>query len=340
VALVVGLVLVVGLAAAAAYGGWAAWTYYSRGYVYHAPSPGQEVTVTIPEGASLATIAQILQDDHVVLRARAFKSRAEADGYDKRFQPGTFQLRQYAPYREIVDRLLAGNASDTVKVTIPEGLTVRETADVVAAKVESFPYQDYLDLTLRHPVDVDVAGMTPGTKLEGVLFPARYEFPPVRTAQDLLDTQVGLFKQAMARVDMARAAKAHLTEYDVLIIASLIEREVQVPAERKLVAAVVWNRLRRDMPLQIDATIVYALGKRKPVLTLDDLKVDSPYNTYLHRGLPPTPICNPGLASLQAAAQPASVSYLYYVVRNDGTGRHYFSTDYDQFLRDKERAGL
>ena len=103
---------------------------------------------------------------------------------------------------------------------------------------------------------------------------------------------------------MTRARAANLTEYDVVIIASMIDREALVPAERAVVAAVIWNRLRKGMLLQIDATIQYALGKTKPVLTYDDLKIDSPYNTYKHPGLPPTPISNPGLAALQAAAEP------------------------------------
>ena len=118
----------------------------------------------------------------------------------------------------------------------------------------------------------------------------------------------------------------------------MIDREALVPAERPIVAAVIWNRLRKDMLLQIDATIQYALGKTKPVLTYDDLKIDSPYNTYKHAGLPPTPISNPGLAALQAAANPSDDKYLYYVARNDGTGRHYFSTTYEQFLVDKAKA--
>lgn len=103
-------------------------------------------------------------------------------------------------------------------------------------------------------------------------------------------------------------------------------------------AAVIWNRLRDDMRLQVDATIQYAFGETKPELTYNDLKVDSPYNTYLHDGLPPTPIANPGLAALEAAAVPADVNYLYYVARNDGSGRHYFSASYEQFLSDKAKA--
>ena len=150
--------------------------------------------------------------------------------------------------------------------------------------------------------------------------------------------QLDAFNVNFAHVDMARAHSANLTPYDVVITASMIDREAQVAAERKLVAAVIWNRLRTHMLLQIDATVQYALGKTKPVLTYDDLEVDSPYNTYKHPGLPPTPISNPGLAALQAAADPAAVDYLYYVARADGTGRHYFSKSYEEFLANQERA--
>ena len=153
-----------------------------------------------------------------------------------------------------------------------------------------------------------------------------------------MQDQLDAFDANFAKVDMSAARAGNLTEYDVVIIASMIDREALVPAERPIVAAVIWNRLRKDMLLQIDATIQYALGKTKPVLTYDDLKIDSPYNTYKHAGLPPTPISNPGLAALQAAANPTDDKYLYYVARNDGTGRHYFSTTYEQFLVDKEKA--
>jgi UPF0755 protein len=134
---------------------------------------------------------------------------------------------------------------------------------------------------------------------------------------------------------MSRARKANLTPYDVAIIASMVEREAKVANERRLVAAVIWNRLRLRMPLQIDATVEYALPIYKATLTLQDLKIQSPYNTYLHVGLPPTPIANPGAAALIAAAAPAKVNFLYYVARNDGSGRHYFASTYAQFLRDK-----
>jgi UPF0755 protein len=163
-------------------------------------------------------------------------------------------------------------------------------------------------------------------------------FPKKASAYGFVKTQLETFDAYFAKVDMSRARAANLTEYDVVIIASMIDREALVAAERPIVAAVIWNRLRKDMLLQIDATIQYALGETKPVLTFDDLKIDSPYNTYKHAGLPPTPISNPGLAALKAAANPSDDKYLYYVARNDGTGRHYFSTTYEQFLVDEAKA--
>jgi len=181
-------------------------------------------------------------------------------------------------------------------------------------------------------------GFKSGGPLEGFLFPATYDVSPQITPRRFIEEQLAAYRAAMSHVDLTRAASKNLTEYDVVTIGSMIEREIEVPAERPLAGAVIWNRLHLRMRLQIDATVEYALPVYKPVLTYRDLQVDSPYNTYLHAGLPPTPIANPGLASLQAAAHPAAVPYLYYVARNDGSGRHYFSASYAQFLKDKARA--
>ena len=197
----------------------------------------------------------------------------------------------------------------------------------------------YTRVARDDPPPFKLEGYKKGTTLEGMLFPATYEvYPKKATASKFVQDQLDAFDANFAKVDMSAARAANLTEYDVVIIASMIDREALVPAERPIVAAVIWNRLRKDMLLQIDATIQYALGKTKPVLTYDDLKIDSPYNTYKHAGLPPTPISNPGLAALEAAANPTDDKYLYYVARNDGTGRHYFSTTYEQFQVDEAKA--
>ena len=170
--------------------------------------------------------------------------------------------------------------------------------------------------------------------LEGFLFPAGYEFTEKTTARELVADQLAAFRERFAGVNLSYARSKNLTPYDVLIIASMIEKETAVPRERRLVAAVIYNRLRNDMPLGIDATIRYGLDiPGTESLTKEALRSSSPYNTRLRPGLPPTPIANPGLASLQAAANPArNVDYLYYV-RKPKSLAHYFTASESDFLR-------
>ena len=179
-----------------------------------------------------------------------------------------------------------------------------------------------------------LAGTSTPRSLEGFLFPATYQFLPTETVPQFIAQQVAAYRNYTATVNYRYAASKNLTKYDVLTIASMIEREVSVPSERAVVAGVIYNRLHDHMMLGIDATVQYALGYWKTDLTEADLQIDSPYNTRKYFGLPPGPICNPGLAAIQAAAHPAHVPYLYYVARNDGTGRHFFATSAAQFDAD------
>jgi peptidoglycan lytic transglycosylase G len=310
-----------------------AHAYFSDGQV------GRAVTVVVKEGSSLRTIAAQLEAKGVVKHGRAFEIRADADGYATRFMPGTYSFHVNEPYAALVAKLLKGTRPPTVKVSIPEGTTLRQAAVIVSGDVKAISSRDYTKVARDDPPPFALQGYKKGTTLEGMLFPATYDvLPKTATAKGFVQDQLNAFDANFAKVDMRKARAANLTEYDVVIIASMIDREALVPAERAVVSAVIWNRLRQHMLLQIDATIQYALGKTKPVLTYNDLKIDSPYNTYKHFGLPPTPISNPGLAALQAAANPTNDKYLYYVARNDGTGRHYFSTTYEQFLVDKAKA--
>jgi UPF0755 protein len=312
-------------------------TGYARGY-FASGDVGRKVTVVVPVGATLSSIASELEAKGVVKHARAFVIRAESDGYATKFMPGAYTFHQNEPYEELVALLARGVNPPTVKVSIPEGATLKQAGGLVAAAVGAISAADYVAVARDDPPPFRLGGYKSGATLEGMLFPATYEVIPKVKARGFVAKQLTAFAENFAKVDMTRAVKANLTPYDVVIIASMIDREALAPAERPLVAAVIWNRLRIDMLLQIDATIQYALGKTKPVLTYNDLKIDSPYNTYKHPGLPPTPISNPGLAALEAAAAPANVDYLYYVARNDGTGRHYFSKAYAQFLVDQEKA--
>ncbi len=312
-------------------------TGYARGY-FASGAVGREVTVVVPTGATLSSIAAELEAKGVVKHARAFVIRAESDGYATKFMPGTYTLHQNEPYEELVALLAKGEHPPTVKVSIPEGLTLKQAARRVAAGVDTITAADYVAVARDDPPPFRLGGYKRGTTLEGMLFPATYEVDPKVKARAFVDEQLTAFNENFAKVDMARALKAHLTPYDVVIIASMIDREALVPDDRPLVSAVVWNRLRKGMLLQFCSTVQYALGKTKPVLSFNDLKIDSAYNTYKHPGLPPAPISNPGLAALLAAAAPAHVDYLYFVARNDGSGRHYFSSSYAQFLADQRKA--
>jgi uncharacterized YceG family protein len=175
--------------------------------------------------------------------------------------------------------------------------------------------------------------------LEGFLFPASYEFTQKTTARELVAEQLRAFRQRFRGVDLAYARSKNLTPYDVLIIASMIEKETAVPRERRLVAAVIYNRLHNRMPLGIDATLRYGLDiPPTEAITKSQLASDTPYNTRKFRGLPPTPIANPGLASIEAAAHPAKVDYLYFVRKPDCRS-HFFTASNEEFLN-YTRQGL
>jgi uncharacterized YceG family protein len=225
----------------------------------------------------------------------------------------------------------------TVSVTIPEGRSLRETVAIVKknglegdyAKAASSRAALRKARSLGLPAKAD----TP----EGFLFPATYELVAGAPAKNLVDKQLDAFESSFGELDLRAAKRKNLTRYDVVIIASMVEREAMLDKERPLVAAVVYNRLKEGIPLGIDATIRYQLNNWSRPLRVSELERDTPYNTRLHRGLPPTPIGNPGLASLKAAARPAKVDYLFYVVKPGTCGEHAFSSTDAQFQRDVAR---
>jgi uncharacterized YceG family protein len=230
-----------------------------------------------------------------------------------------------------------------LRIIFPEGFTRTEMAERVAAVREiaierrgvtpRLTRSSYLAATgVAKPPPQFRADWRDGV-IEGFLFPATYEFTRLTPSRRLVADQLAAFRRQWARVDLRYARSKNLTPYDVLIIASMIEEETAVPSERRLVAAVIYNRLRNRMPLGIDATIRYGLGiPGTESLTKEALATDGPYNTRLRTGLPPTPITNPGLASMRAAARPAAVDYLYYVRKPDSLA-HFFTASESEFLR-------
>jgi uncharacterized YceG family protein len=229
----------------------------------------------------------------------------------------------------------------TLRIVFPEGFTRRQMADragevrkiaITRRKVRpKLTRAAYLAATRRIVPPAGFRGDVPAGKVEGFLFPALYEFTQRTTAVQLVGKQLGAFRRSWATVDLRQARRKNLTPYDVLIIASMVERETIAPAERRLVAAVIYNRLRNRMPLGIDATIRYGLNvPGTEPLRQSQLESDNPYNTRTRLGLPPTPIANPGIASMRAAANPAPVDYLFFVRKPDKR-THFFTASESEF---------
>jgi uncharacterized YceG family protein len=216
-------------------------------------------------------------------------------------------------------------------LTIPEGYTRSQIAELAK---DAGLKGDYERETATAPkgFDIQKEGAPADASLEGFLFPSTYEVEKGARVSALISDQLAAFNSNLAEVDLKQAENKNLTIYDVVIIASMIEREVLVPEERPLVAAVIYNRLSQGIPLGIDATLRYDLDNFDKALTESDLATESPYNTRLNQGLPPTPIANPGLDSLKAAANPSNDDYLYYVGKYGTCGEHFFTADYDEFL--------
>jgi uncharacterized YceG family protein len=300
------------------------------------------VQVTVPAGADAGQIADLLHNKGVVQSAVFFEVNATVTGKRGKMRPGHYVFREDAKYSAVLKQLTtppkARKPPPTVTVRFTEGPSLKEMAPLVnrSHKVTG----NYRRAATSRAVlrRIRKLGAPRGTTTpEGFLFPATYTLIAGSSAKQLVAKQLQAFKQNFAHVNMRYAHAKHLTRYDVLIIASMIEREAELPRERPLVSAVIYNRLRQGMPLGIDATIRYYTNNWQRPIRVSELNADEPYNTRLNRGLPPTPIGNPGLASLQAAAHPAHKSYLFYVRKPGNSGAHAFSSTDAQFERDVAR---
>lgn len=307
---------------------WFAWALFQP---FHGEG-GDRVNLQVPEGASVGEIADILAENGVVADSRLFQIRVTLAGKRSEMYPGTYTLREDMSYSEAIDVLSTVPVERTITVTIPEGYSRRQIADLVA---EAGIPGDYMKASIRsRRLNPARYGGAKAKNLEGFLFPATYELAADAGVVALVNHQLQAFKDRLAGISLKRARRANLTVFDVVTIASMIEREVSVPEERRLVAAVIYNRLRQGMPLGIDATTRYAVGNFTEPLTQSQLESRSPYNTRVHAGLPPGPIGNPGEDSIRAAANPADSDALFYVVKPGTCGEHAFSSTYEQFERD------
>jgi UPF0755 protein len=301
---------------------------------FHGDGEGR-VPVVIPAGATADDIGNLLADRGVVKNGRLFSLRARLAGQRDKLRSGRYTLKSDMPYGAALTALTTPpKAAPTIAVTVPEGRSRREEA----VKIRTAGLKgSYLAATKRSPkLDPRDYGAPRSTKsLEGFLYPSTYELRASQaTAGSLVNRQLDAFTENFAKVNMRAARRKNLSRYDVLVIASMIEREALVPRDRRLIAAVIYNRLKEGMPLGIDATLRFALNQWSRPLRVSELNSNSAFNTRKHDGLPPTPIGSPGLAAMRAAANPANVSYLFYVVKPCGNGAHAFSSTDAKFQQD------
>jgi UPF0755 protein len=313
----------------------AAWFLVALFQPFKGDGEGQ-VIVNIPAGATAGEIADILTENDVVSDGTLFELRLRLAGKEGDVQAGRYVLAGDMSYGAAIDRLTSTGGK--VTLTLPEGLPRAQMAPIVS---EVGVTGDYVAATESFQgFDPARYGAGSPPSLEGFLFPATYELDPGTDVNTLIGQQLEAFQENMSQVDLSYAKKKNLTPYDVLIIASMVDREVAVGKERPLVGAVIYNRLSRGMPLAIDATTRYEFNNYTDPITQSQLESPSAYNTRIHTGLPPTPIGNPGLESIQAAAHPAKVDYLFYVVR-PGSCEHNFTAseaEFEQFNAQYQQA--
>ena len=296
------------------------------------------VKVVVTAGMTSTQIGQLLEAKGIIASGSAFVALVESRGTTAKLQPGTYTLPTKATLITIVDKLEKGQGTTTFSVTIREGLSALEIqAQLAKAAVVKNP-ATYSDL-VRQPdkfVVPQIGGITQKvTTLEGLLFPDTYNLMAGDGPTELIGAQLAAFNRKTAALDWTKADAVGLTPYQIVIVASLVEKEAVTSSDRAAVAAVIYNRLNKKMTLGLDVTVRYAVGKWTEPLTDADLKVDSPYNTRVVKGLPPGPICNPGTTSIEAALSPAAVDYLYFIA--DATGKMSFTASYNEFLKLKQQ---
>ena len=289
----------------------------------------KRINVKIREGISTAEIAERLAEKDVIDSSLRFRLLARFYGYDDRFRPGSYTFTAGMSDEEVFQKLLIGEKK-FVRFTVPEGFGIKEIADRLynldlvdkndfLKAAEDFAPYDYM----RKRQDVFYAA-------EGFLFPDTYNVESDIEIEEILELMAANFDDRLTPTMRVTAEKMGLSVYDLITLASLVEREVRYPEDRPIVAQVLLKRLKLNMPLQTDATLQYLMDTPKEDVSIEDTQIDSPFNTYQHTGLPPGPIANPGMASITAVLHPAETDYLYFVA--DRQGHNHYAYTYEEHL--------
>lgn len=298
------------------------------------------IEIEVAKGTTAEQLAKEMQKLGIIKNGFAFKLYAKVDGNDAKIKSGKYYLSPSMTSKQILNKLIRGETvNNDIKITIPEGsrlstiakiysekglVTEREFFDAI--KIEKFKEKYYF--MKDFPLDAS---------LEGFLFPDTYFFPKDKNADFYLDLMLKRFEDVyFDKVDkMLKENKNEYSLYQIITLASIVEAEAKLENERPIIAGIFYNRLKKEMPLQSCATVAFIMDKHKEILSLADLEIDSPYNTYKNKGLPPGPIGAPGLSSMLAVADPAKVDYLYLVAKGDGS--HIFSITYAEHLEAQKR---
>jgi UPF0755 protein len=294
---------------------------------------GPPVRLTVAPGMSTSDIAALLQRDGIIASASVFKYYARLTGLGS-IEAGDYTIEKKSDLGHVAKVLQAGAAKAVDdKVTIPEGLTLPKIAQLVQDQLPGRTADNFLAAAKSGAVRSQY--QPPGASIEGFILPETYFVAKGDDETAVLKKMVDAFDQMATKLDVTGAAsRLHVTPYQVIIVASIVEREALVDEDRPKVARVIYNRLDQKMQLQMDSTVLYAIGKEgKDNVTLDDRKVNSPYNTFIAPGLPPGPISQPGLKSLSGAAAPTAGDWLYFVT-TETDGHSSFTANYNQFLKD------
>lgn len=297
----------------------------------HTSADDTPIVIKVHPGMQTAQIAELLKDKDIISHDWIFRMVAQFRGLDKELKDGEYILHRGMNSNAVMDELLKGPQNAVVKVTIPEGYTVEQIADLLAQKKVT-SRTDFLALARTYApyTYMDSDDKNVKYKLEGYLFPDTYEFIRGSSARKIIDVMTGEFNDKMNTTLRERAKEMNLSMHEVTVLASLVEAEAKFDDDRPLIAQVFFNRLKINMPLQSDTTIQYAMRERKEDLSIKDTKIDSPYNTYIHYGLPPNAVDNPGMASIKAVLYPDSNNYLYFVA--DSAGHNHYNETYDAHM--------
>jgi len=322
--LLLGLILITGSLAAIIAGGWHGYKKYMN-----APEPAldREVRVEIEQGAGFKKITAALHEKGVISRPRWFNLAGFLEDATTRVQAGVYTFRPGMSPLQVLDMIMRGEITK-VTLIVPEGSNVFEIGRALS-ELGPWSADEFVRLA-RSARKADELGV-PADSLEGYLFPAGYQLTMSMTEEDVIDLMTGRAVKEKTEQRTATAQKAGLTWHQVLTLASMVEKETSVAEEMPLIADVFLNRMEKGMLLQSDPTAVYGIKSLSEGVTGEDLKNENPYNTYLHKGLPPGPICNPGEKAIEAALHPADTDYLYFVAT--GEGGHLFAKTYEEHRR-------